>query len=88
MVEIDMPYSDPLADGPIIQQSNGVALSNGMSVKRLFEQLQDLRKDIHIPVLLMGYLNPVLQYGIENFCKKCKQVGVDGVILPDMPMSV
>jgi tryptophan synthase alpha chain len=88
MVEIGMPYSDPLADGPLIQQSNGVALSNGMSVKKLFDQLQDLRKDIHIPVLLMGYLNPVVQYGIENFCKKCKQVGVDGVILPDMPMSV
>ncbi|MDO1451901.1 tryptophan synthase subunit alpha [Rhodocytophaga aerolata] len=88
MVEIGMPYSDPVADGPTIQQSNDIALSNGMSVKLLFEQLQEMRKKVGLPVLLMGYLNPVLQYGIEAFCRKCKEIGVDGVILPDMPMSV
>jgi tryptophan synthase alpha chain len=88
MVEIGMPYSDPLADGPLIQQSNGVALSNGMSVKKLFDQLQGMRNTISLPVLLMGYLNPVLQFGIENFCRNCQQTGIDGVILPDMPLRV
>jgi tryptophan synthase alpha chain len=88
MVEIGMPYSDPVADGPTIQQSNDVALHNGMTVKLLFEQLTAMRKDVQIPVLLMGYLNPVIQFGIENFCARCKEIGVDGVILPDMPMQV
>lgn len=88
LVEIGMPYSDPVADGETIQKSNEKALENGMSVKLLFDQLQDMRKTVSIPVLLMGYVNPVMQYGIENFCKKCAEVGVDGLILPDMPMDV
>lgn len=88
IVEIGMPYSDPVADGPTIQQSNDIALQNGMTVKLLFEQLAAMRKQVHIPVLLMGYLNPVIQFGIENFCARCKEIGVDGVILPDMPMQV
>ncbi|TLU97230.1 tryptophan synthase subunit alpha [Dyadobacter luticola] len=88
LVEIGMPYSDPVADGETIQQSNDRALENGMSVKILFEQLKDMRETISVPVLLMGYINPVLQFGIENFCAKCAEVGVDGLILPDMPMDV
>ncbi len=88
LVEIGMPFSDPVADGPTIQQSNDVALQNGMTVKLLFEQLQSMRSSIHLPVLLMGYLNPVVQFGVEKFCARCKEVGVDGLILPDMPMQV
>ncbi len=86
MVEIGMPYSDPLADGPVIQQSNMVALHNGITIQKLFEQLKDCRKDFHLPLILMGYLNPVLQFGIEKFCKQAKEVGVDGIILPDLPI--
>ncbi len=86
MVEIGIPFSDPLADGPTIQKSNDVALHNGMTLNLLFEQLKDMRKSITIPVLLMGYLNPVMQYGIEKFCEKAKEVGVDGIILPDLPI--
>lgn len=85
-LEIGFPYSDPVADGPVIQHSSEEALKNGMTVALLFEQLKDLRKRIHIPVFLMGYFNPVLSYGVENFCKACKAVGVDGVIIPDLPM--
>jgi tryptophan synthase alpha chain len=85
-LEIGFPYSDPLADGPVIQQSSQTALENGMNVELLFEQLKDLRKRVSIPVLLMGYFNPVLQYGVENFCKSCADAGVDGVIVPDLPM--
>lgn len=85
-LEIGFPYSDPLADGPVIQQSSQQALSNGMTVGLLFEQLKELRKRVTIPVLLMGYFNPVLQYGVENFCKACAEAGVDGVIIPDLPM--
>ena len=88
LVEIGMPYSDPVADGETIQKSNDVALENGMSVRTLFDQLRNMRETVTVPVLLMGYINPVLQYGIENFCKKCAEVGVDGLILPDMPMDV
>jgi tryptophan synthase alpha chain len=88
LVEIGMPYSDPVADGETIQKSNDQALENGMSVKILFEQLRDMRETISVPVLLMGYINPVLQFGIENFCHKCAETGVDGLILPDMPMDV
>lgn len=88
LVEIGMPYSDPVADGETIQKSNDQALENGMTVKILFDQLKDIRETITVPVLLMGYINPVLQYGIENFCRKCAEVGVDGLILPDMPMDV
>lgn len=85
-LEIGFPYSDPVADGPVIQNSSEVALRNGMTLNILFEQLKDLRKRVNIPVLLMGYVNPVLQYGIENFCKACEAVGVDGAIVPDLPM--
>lgn len=85
-LEIGFPYSDPLADGPVIQQSSQQALQNGMTLKVLFEQLKDLRKRVTIPILLMGYFNPVLQYGVENFCKACADAGVDGVIIPDLPM--
>lgn len=87
MVEIGMPYSDPMADGPVIQESNGVALANGMSIKVLFEQLEGIREKISIPILLMGYFNPVIQYGVEAFFRKAKELGVDGVILPDLPMA-
>src|SRR5690606_28953041 len=85
-LEIGFPYSDPVADGPIIQHSSEVALRNGMTLDVLFDQLKDLRKRVSIPVLLMGYVNPVLQYGVEKFCKACAEVGVDGVIVPDLPM--
>ena len=85
IIELGMPYSDPLADGPVIQQSSSIALANGMTIKKLFTQLKDLRKDISIPILLMGYMNPVLQYGFEKFCADAASVGIDGLILPDLP---
>lgn len=85
IIELGMPYSDPLADGPVIQQSSSIALANGMTIKKLFEQLKDLRKEISIPVVLMGYMNPVLQYGFEKFCADAATVGIDGLILPDLP---
>ncbi len=87
LIEIGMPYSDPLADGPTIQESNIVSLDGGMTMKILFKQLEGLRKLTDIPVLLMGYLNPVMQYGVEAFCKKAAEVGVDGIILPDLPLD-
>lgn len=87
IIEIGMPYSDPVADGETIQQSNQVSLDQGMTVAHLFTQLADMRKTVRVPVLLMGYVNPVLQYGVEAFCKKCAEVGVDGVILPDLPLA-
>lgn len=86
IIELGMPYSDPLADGPVIQHSSSIALANGMTIERLFEQLKNMRPAIHLPVVLMGYLNPVLQFGMENFCAAAKAVGVDAVILPDLPM--
>lgn len=86
IVEIGIPYSDPIADGPVIQQSNMQALANGMSISKLFEQLKDIRKTIELPIILMGYMNPVLQFGFEKFCKNAAEVGVDGIILPDLPM--
>lgn len=85
MIEIGMPFSDPMADGPVIQGAATKALRNGMSISKLFEQLKDIRKDVQIPLILMGYLNPLFQYGFEAFCKKCKEVGVDGMIIPDLP---
>ena len=88
LVEIGMPFSDPLADGPVIQRSSQVALRNGMTLELLFEQLQDMRKEIRMPVLLMGYLNPVLQFGMERFVRMAAETGVDGVILPDLPLDV
>ncbi len=88
IIEIGMPFSDPLADGPVIQRSSEEALKNGMSISILFEQLQNLRKEIKIPVVLMGYINPVMQYGMEKFVQKCSETGVDGVILPDLPPEI
>jgi tryptophan synthase alpha chain len=85
IIELGMPYSDPLADGPVIQASGNIALANGMTLKVLFEQLKDFRKTVSIPVILMGYMNPVLQYGFERFCAEAAAVGVDGLILPDLP---
>ncbi|WP_187261499.1 tryptophan synthase subunit alpha [Pontibacter beigongshangensis] len=87
LIEVGMPFSDPLADGPTIQQSSDIALKNGMTIPKLFEQLQDIRKHTQIPLVLMGYLNPVMQYGVERFCQKAKEIGIDGVILPDLPLS-
>lgn len=86
LIEVGIPFSDPVADGPTIQESNGVALENGMTLKLLMEQLKEVRKTVSIPIVLMGYINPIVQYGIEAFCAKCEEVGVDGLILPDLPM--
>lgn len=85
-LEVGFPYSDPVADGPTIQNSSQKALDAGMTLNVLFEQLVDLRKRISIPILLMGYVNPIVQYGVERFCKKAAEVGVDGIIVPDLPM--
>jgi tryptophan synthase alpha chain len=85
-IEIGFPYSDPLADGPVIQNSSQVAIENGMTLKLLFQQLKDLRARVSIPVLLMGYANPMLQYGVSNFCKAAADAGIDGVIVPDLPL--
>jgi tryptophan synthase alpha chain len=85
-LEIGFPYSDPLADGPVIQKSSQEAIHNGMNLNVLFDQIQEIRKTIHIPLLLMGYVNPVLQYGMERFLKSCSESGIDGLILPDLPM--
>jgi tryptophan synthase alpha chain len=87
LVEIGIPFSDPTADGPTIQRSSEVALKNGMSLKLLFSQLKDIRKSVNIPLILMGYLNPVLQFGVEKFCTACRETGIDGVILPDLPLE-
>jgi tryptophan synthase alpha chain len=86
IIELGMPYSDPIADGPVIQESNMLAIDNGMTIDLLFKQLKDVQKDIHVPIILMGYLNPVLQFGLEKFCKMAASVGVAGIILPDLPM--
>ena len=88
LIEIGLPFSDPLADGPTIQTSSTAALKNGMNTALLFEQLKDIRKSVSIPLIVMGYFNPVLQYGVEEFCAKCEQVGIDGLILPDLPLDV
>ena len=88
MIEIGLPFSDPLADGPTIQASSTAALENGMTTEKLFEQLKDIRKTVSIPLIIMGYFNPVLQYGVEAFCKKCQEIGIDGLILPDLPADV
>lgn len=86
IIELGIPYSDPLADGPVIQESSMKALKNGMSISELFLQLENMRQEIHIPVVLMGYMNTVLQFGFENFCKKASESGIDGIILPDLPL--
>ena len=87
MIEIGVPFSDPMADGPVIQEAATKALRNGMSLRILFDQLKDIRKDVTIPLIFMGYLNPVMQYGFEAFCKKCNEIGIDGVIIPDLPFK-
>lgn len=87
LIEIGIPFSDPMADGPTIQESGSAALRNGMTLSKLFDQLTDIRKEIHIPLIMMGYLNPIMQYGFENFCKKCKDLGLDGAIIPDLPFD-
>lgn len=87
MVEIGVPFSDPLADGPVIQQSSHVAIQNGMNLRLLFSQLKGVRERIHIPLVLMTYFNPVLVFGFEEFCKQCAEVGIDGLIIPDLPFA-
>ena len=86
LVEIGVPFSDPLADGIVIQNSSQQALRNGMSIRKLFDQLTSVRADIHIPLIMMGYLNPIMQFGFDTFCAECARVGVDGMIIPDLPM--
>ena len=88
MIEIGLPFSDPLADGPTIQESSTQALVNGMTTEVLFNQLKDIREKIHIPLVLMGYFNPMMQYGIEKFCQQCQEIGIDGLIIPDLPVNV
>ena len=88
MVEIGLPFSDPLADGPTIQASSTQALHNGMTTEKLFSQLEGIRKHIEIPLVLMGYFNPMMQYGIEKFCSRCETIGIDGIIIPDLPVDV
>lgn len=88
MIEIGLPFSDPLADGPTIQASSTQALKNGMTTALLFEQLENIRAEVTIPLLIMGYFNPILQYGVEDFCKRCQQIGIDGLIIPDLPVTV
>jgi tryptophan synthase, alpha subunit len=88
MIEIGIPFSDPLADGPVIQKSSSVALKNGMNLKLLFGQLTNIRSEVNIPLILMGYINPVLKFGMDNFCSRCSEIGIDGVILPDLPPEI
>jgi tryptophan synthase alpha chain len=87
MIEIGIPFSDPMADGPVIQQSGTQALTNGMSLHKLFSQLETVRNDVNIPLIMMGYLNPVMQFGLEKFCRTCSKTGIDGVIIPDLPFK-
>jgi len=87
MVEIGIPFSDPMADGPVIQQSSTIALNNGMTLSKLFSQLATIRESVSMPLVMMGYLNPVMQYGFDNFCRDCVSVGVDGIIIPDLPFD-
>lgn len=87
IIEIGFPFSDPLADGPIIQNSNQIAIKNGMNLKLLFQQLKNVREYTQIPLILMGYLNPILQFGIKEFFENCSNIGIDGLILPDMPLE-
>ena len=87
-IEIGLPFSDPLADGPTIQESSTKALKNGMTTSKLFKQLENIREKVEIPLIIMGYFNPILQYGVEDFCKKCEETGIDGLIIPDLPVDV
>ena len=88
LIEIGLPFSDPLADGPTIQASSTAALENGMTTKVLFDQLLHIRKSVTIPLIIMGYFNPIFQFGVENFLKKCQETGIDGLIIPDLPANV
>jgi tryptophan synthase alpha chain len=88
MIEIGLPFSDPLADGPTIQASSTQALQNGMTTQVLFDQIKTIRKTVNIPLVIMGYFNPILQYGVEAFCQKCAEIGIDGLIIPDLPVDV
>ena len=88
MIELGLPFSDPLADGPTIQESSTQALRNGMTSDKLFTQLKGIRDRIHVPMIVMGYFNPMMQYGIKRFCKRCQEVGIDGLIIPDLPADV
>ena len=87
VVEIGLPFSDPLADGPTIQASSTQALKNGMTTAKLFDQIKDIRKTVDIPLIVMGYFNPMLQYGVEKFCATCAEIGIDGLIMPDLPLA-
>lgn len=87
MIEIGIPFSDPMADGPVIQHAATQALKNAMTLKLIFDQLKDIRKEVSIPLVLMGYLNPIMQFGFENFCRTCQETGIDGVIIPDLPFK-
>ncbi|MFO8146579.1 MAG: tryptophan synthase subunit alpha [Gillisia sp.] len=87
-IEIGLPFSDPLADGPTIQESSTRALKNGMTTNKLFDQLKNIRDTVKIPLIIMGYFNPMLQFGIEKFCQKCQEAGIDGLIIPDLPVDV
>ena len=87
LIEVGMPFSDPMADGVAIQQSSHIALQNGMSIRKLFSQLKNIREKTDVPLVMMGYLNPILQFGFEHFCKECRQTGIDGLIVPDLPMN-
>ena len=88
LIEIGIPFSDPVADGPVIQQSSEIALQNGMTIHLLFKQLKEIRKTVSIPLILMGYLNPVMQFGIVNFVENCRDTGIDGTIIPDLPLEI
>ena len=88
MIEIGLPFSDPLADGETIQMSSKIALDNGMSTKILFDQLKGIRNHVNIPLIIMGYFNPIFQFGVEEFCKKCYEIGIDGLIIPDLPIDI
>ena len=88
MIELGLPFSDPHAEGPTIQESSTKALHNGMTTDKLFDQLQGIRKTIHVPLIVMGYFNPMMQFGVERFCKRCQEVGIDGLIIPDLPVDV
>jgi len=88
IIELGLPFSDPLADGPTIQESSTQALRNGMTTDKLFTQLEGIRARIHVPLIVMGYFNPMMQYGVERFCKRCQEVGIDGLIIPDLPADV
>ena len=88
MIEIGLPFSDPLADGPTIQKSSKKALNNGMTTEKLFTQLENIRDQIDIPLIIMGYFNPMIQFGIKKFCHRCNEIGIDGIIIPDLPVEV